>query len=177
MENTRRVLGTKKMVIAGMLGAVAIVLGATGLGFIPVPTPVGKATIMHIPVILAAILQGPVVGGFTGLIFGIYSFLTPTGAVPADPFVRILPRVLIGVTSYYAFWAFRKHLTFATVFAAIIGTLTNTIGFLGLAVLFGYLPLAVAYGIVISHSIFEVIIAAVITLALVKALDDYREKF
>ena len=47
------------------------------------------------------ILEGPVVGAFTGFIFGLYSFMTPVGAIPADPIVRILPRILIGVTSYY----------------------------------------------------------------------------
>lgn len=175
MENTRRVIGTKKMVIAGMLGAIAIVLGATGLGFIPMPNLAGRATIMHIPVVLGGILQGPMVGGLTGLIFGVYSFLTPTGAIPADPIVRILPRVLIGITSYYTFWMFRKHVTFASIMAAIVGTLTNTIGYLGLAVLFGYLPFAAAVAIVVSNTIFEVILAAVVTVALVKALDNYRE--
>jgi len=175
MENVNVRVGTKKMVIAGMLGAVAIVLGATGLGFIPVPTPVGKATIMHIPVILAAILEGPVVGAFTGFIFGLYSFLSPTGAVPADPFVRILPRVLIGITSYYAYWAFKSNTTIASIIAAVVGTVTNTVGFLGLAVLVGYIPVQVAYMIVVSHAIFEVILAAIITVVLVRILKKYRE--
>lgn len=175
MENVNVRVGTKKMVIAGMLGAVAIVLGATGLGFIPVPTPVGKATIMHIPVILAAILEGPVVGAFTGFIFGLYSFLSPTGAVPADPFVRILPRILIGITSYYAYWVFKKNTTLASIIAAVVGTVTNTVGFLGLAVLVGYIPLQVAYMIIVSHAIFEVIFAAIITVVLVKILKKYRE--
>ena len=176
MAGTRRVMGTKKMVIAGMLGAIAIVLGTTGLGFIPMPNLAGRITIMHIPVVLGGILQGPMVGGLTGLIFGVYSFLTPTGAIPADPIVRILPRVLIGITSYYAFWIFRRHVIFASVMAAIVGTLTNTIGYLGLAVLFGYLPLAAALAIVVSNTIFEVILAAVIIVALVRALDNYRER-
>lgn len=177
MENVNIRVGTRKMVIAGMLGGVAIVLGATGLGFIPVPTPVGKATIMHIPVILAAILEGPVVGAFTGLIFGLYSFLSPTGAVPADPFVRILPRILIGITSYYAYWVFKRNVTVASVISAIVGTLTNTIGFLGLAVLIGYIPVQVAYMVVVSHAIFEVILAAIITVILVRIFTKYRETY
>ena len=106
MENVNIKIGTRKMVIAGMLGAVTIVLGATGLGFIPIPNLAGRATIMHIPVILAAILEGPVVGAFTGFIFGLYSFLTPTGAIPADPIVRILPRILIGVFPIMLFGLF-----------------------------------------------------------------------
>lgn len=63
-------ISTRKMAVAGMLGAVAIVLSVTGLGMIPMPTLAGRATIMHVPVILAAILEGPVVGAFTGFILG-----------------------------------------------------------------------------------------------------------
>jgi uncharacterized membrane protein len=175
MENVKGRLGTRKMVIAGMLGAITIVMGATGLGFIPVPTPAGKATIMHVPVILAAILEGPVVGAFTGLIFGIYSFLTPTGVIPADPIVRILPRIFIGIISYYAFWTLKRNTTLASAAAAIAGTLTNTLGFLGLAVLIGYMPLEAAYFIIATHTVFEVIIAAIITVVLVRVLKKNRD--
>lgn len=174
MTRVRKKLTTRKIVVAGLLGGIAMMLGATGLGFIPVPSPVGRATILHVPVILAAILEGPLVGAFTGFLFGIYSFITPTGVVPADPIVRILPRILIGVTSYYAYWIFRKNLTLASISAAIVGTLTNTIGFLGLAVVMNYLPIQAAYIIIISNSIFEVIIASIITVILVKALKKHR---
>lgn len=175
MENVSRKLTTRKIVIAGVLGAVAMMLGATGLGFIPVPSPVGRATILHIPVILAAILEGPVVGAFTGFLFGLYSFMTPAGAIPADPIVRILPRILIGYTSYYAYWMFRKNITLGSTMAAIAGTLTNTVGFLGLAVLMGYLPIGVAYMVIFSNAIFEIILASVITVILVKALKAHRK--
>ncbi|MCK5768367.1 MAG: ECF transporter S component, partial [Candidatus Atribacteria bacterium] len=52
-------LTTRQMAISGMLGAIAILLGITRLGFIPVPTPAGNATIMHIPAILGGIIEGP----------------------------------------------------------------------------------------------------------------------
>ena len=67
-------LTTRQLVISGLLGAIAIILGITRLGFIPVPTPAGHATIMHIPVILGGILEGPIVGALVGLIFGVYGF-------------------------------------------------------------------------------------------------------
>ena len=174
MEKTRgRKISTKQIVISGMLGAVAIVLGATGLGFIPVPNLAGKATIMHVPVILAAILEGPVVGGFTGLIFGVYSFLTPAGAVPADPIVRILPRILIGITAYYTYRLFRHKHQLGVIMAAVVGTLTNSVGYLGLAVVMGYIPWPVAAGIFATQMPFEMILAAVILVILVKALSKY----
>ena len=76
----KKKMTTRQMAVAGMMGAIAIILGATGLGMFPIPNLTGRATIMHVPVILAAVLEGPVVGGFTGLIFGMYSFLTPKTA-------------------------------------------------------------------------------------------------
>ncbi|MFR4401167.1 MAG: ECF transporter S component [Peptococcus niger] len=162
-------LSTQKLVVAGLLGAVCIVMGMTGLGMIPAPTPSGRATIMHIPVILAGILEGPLVGGLTGLIFGVYSFLTPTGVIPADPIVRILPRILIGLTSAWTFRALYKHRSFAAAMAGIIGTVTNTLGFLGLAVLIGYLP-AKTLVLFIPQFLAELLIATVLVVILTKAL-------
>lgn len=167
-KNTQRI-STRKMAVAGMMGAVSIVLSITGLGMIPMPTLAGRATIMHVPVILAAILEGPVVGGFTGFIMGLYSFMTPTGAIPADPIVRILPRVLIGITSYYTYALFRKS-TLGAGAAAVVGTLTNTIGFLGLACLMGYMPWVAALTVVMTQTPFELVLAVVLIVALTKAL-------
>lgn len=165
---TRERISTRKMAVAGMLGAVAIVLSVTGLGMIPMPTLAGRATIMHVPVILAAILEGPVVGAFTGFIFGLYSFMTPVGAIPADPIVRILPRILIGVTSYYTYALFRRS-HFGAAMAAIVGTLTNTIGYLGLASIIGYLPWAASATVMATQMPLEMILAVVLILALNKA--------
>ncbi|MDO5028024.1 MAG: ECF transporter S component [Bacillota bacterium] len=105
MVNRR--LTTKNMAIIALLGALTAVLGMTPLGFIPIgPT---RATIMHIPVIVGSIAYGPVVGGFVGLIFGISSLvnalvnMTPVSFVFLNPLVSILPRVLIGIGTYYAY--------------------------------------------------------------------------
>lgn len=100
-------LTIKKMTTVGILGGISIVLGMTPLGFIPVgPT---RATIMHIPVIIGAIVEGPLVGGLIGLIFGLFSMFqaatnpTPVSFVFLNPVVSILPRVLIGVVTYYVY--------------------------------------------------------------------------
>jgi uncharacterized membrane protein len=66
-------LDVRQIVIAGILGGIAIFLGATQLGFIPVPNVSGRATILHIPAIVGGALEGPVVGALAGLIFGIFS--------------------------------------------------------------------------------------------------------
>ena len=167
-------LSTRTIAISGVLGAITIMLSVTGLGMIPMPSLAGRATIMHVPVILGAILEGPVVGAFTGFIFGLYSFMTPVGAIPADPIVRILPRILIGITSYYTYVLFRRS-NFGAVMAAIVGTLTNTIGYLGLATLIGYLPWAASLSVMATQMPFELVLAAVLVLALYKALTRQRK--
>lgn len=63
----------RRMAIIGVLSAISIMLSMTPLGFIPIgPT---NATIMHIPVIIGAIIEGPVVGITVGFIFGATSLL------------------------------------------------------------------------------------------------------
>lgn len=105
-------INVRKLAIIGVLGAISTVLGMTPLGFIPVgPT---RATIMHIPVIIGAIMEGPMVGGFVGLIFGLFSIFqaitnpTPVSFVFLNPLVSILPRVLIGIFTFYVYDFLRK---------------------------------------------------------------------
>ncbi len=167
-QKPRKTLSTRTIAISGVIGAITIMLSVTGLGMIPMPSLAGRATILHVPVIIGAILEGPIVGAFAGFIFGLYSFMTPVGAIPADPIVRILPRILIGITSYYTYVLFRRS-AFGAVMAAIIGTLTNTIGYLGLATLIGYLPWAASLTIVVTQTPLELVLASVLVLALYKA--------
>lgn len=159
---------TRDITISALLAASAIVLGATGLGFVPVPTPAGRATIMHVPTILAGVLEGPVIGGLVGLIFGLYSFFTTAVPFLRDPLIAIAPRVLIGIVAALIFRATRR-----SSLAAIAGTLTNTGGVLGLAVLRGYLPGKVALGIAATHGIPEVIVAALLVVLIVRGLRKY----
>src|SRR5215212_643821 len=95
---------TRQIVIAGIIGGIALFLGATRIGFIPVPIPlIGNATIMHIPAIVGGALEGPVVGLLVGAIFGIFSFLNADNPVFLNPIVAIVPRLFIGVVAWAAF--------------------------------------------------------------------------
>ena len=67
---------TQYMAMLAMLCGVLLVMGATGIGFIPLP--VIKATTMHIPVILGAILLGPSAGAVLGAVFGLCSIWVNT---------------------------------------------------------------------------------------------------
>ena len=64
------------MVTLAMLCGILLVMGMTGIGFIPLP--VIKATTMHIPVILGAVLLGPAAGGILGGLFGCCSIWNNT---------------------------------------------------------------------------------------------------
>ena len=118
MNNTKNTrLSTRKIAIAGIMSAFSILLSLIpSLGYIVVPfTPI-TITTMHIPVIIAAILEGPVVGGFVGLIFGLSSMYTaatifsglPTAFVFLNPLVSVLPRILIGIVAYYVYAGMNK---------------------------------------------------------------------
>lgn len=62
---------TRYMVMLAMFCALMLVLQITGIGLIPLPFI--KATTMHIPVILGAILLGAKAGGILGGVFGLCS--------------------------------------------------------------------------------------------------------
>ena len=232
---------TRKLVITGMLSAISIFLGVTRLGFIAIP-PI-NATILHVPVIIGSIIEGPVVGGVIGLVFGLFSMYnaftapTPTSFLFWNPIIALVPRILIGVVSYYLYKTMVKGvsknlkitvllaagivsvlfffttsalshntvlafvvatLLFAVLTflmlkfkhknkeealsigtAAVIGTLTNTIGVLGLAYIIYLESYATALGITtesagtlllgisVTNGIPEAFISALITIPVV----------
>lgn len=197
-------LSVRKIVISGILGAIAILLGVTRLGFIPVPTPAGHATIMHIPVILGGVLEGPVVGLITGAIFGLFSFLQPGAPFFADPLVSIFPRLFIGVVSYLVFFLSKKAITLASrpaaepnleaggsapsrgglqsktvqilpyLLAGAFGSATNTVLVMSMATWRGYLPAEVSISIGVLHGVPELIVAAILTVILVQGIQRIR---
>ena len=169
-------LSSREIVIAGVIGGVALFLGATRLGFIPVPIPfIGNATIMHIPAILGGAMEGPVVGLLTGAIFGIFSFLYADVPIFKDPIVAILPRLLIGVVAWAVFVSLRRwSVDLASVAAGLLGSLTNSVGVLGLGLILplgqqSYLTPALVVAS-IPQVIAEAVLAAVVTVVLVRGV-------
>lgn len=158
-------LSTRGIVMSGVLAAIAIFLGASRLGFIPMPTGV-NATIMHVPAIIGGILEGPVVGAIIGTIFGLYSFFYATIPLFKDPIVAIIPRIFIGVFAAWAYAAARPlGEWWAIAIAAIVGTATNTVLVLGFGVLRHYIPGGRAFKIALANGIPEIIVAVIISLA------------
>lgn len=184
--------GTRQIAVVGMLSAVSIVLGLTGYGFIPLP--IAKATIMHIPVIIGAILEGPVVGALIGLMFGLFSIFQNITAPNVlsfafiNPLVSVLPRVLIGITAYYCYrFTLGKYEPLKIGIGAAIGSLTNTCGVLAMIyILYAaryaeikHISLSatakVMYGIAMANGIPEAAIAVLITVPVVLAVKRVRK--
>jgi uncharacterized membrane protein len=171
---------TRKIVVTGVLGAIAILLGLTHWGFIPWFGGI-SLTIMHVPAIIGAILEGPIVGAGIGLLFGLFSMLqgaiAPTG--PADvwftnPLLAILPRLFIGPAAWLVWTALKKIPAVGLIVSGIIGSFTNTVLVLGAIGLMGYLPWAVIGGIAVANGLPEAGISAVITLIVVAAVRQLK---
>jgi uncharacterized membrane protein len=183
---------TNQLTTIGMLSAVCVVLGLTGYGFIPLPG--AKATIMHIPVIIGSIIGGPIVGMTIGLIFGIFSIMQNIMAPNIlsfafiNPLVSVLPRVLIGLTSYYVYnIKLIKKDSIRIGLATVVGSVTNTFGVLTM-IYFLYaakfavakgIPTSIAaktiYGIAIINGVPEAIIATIITIPVVLSIKKIKK--
>ncbi|WP_260330260.1 ECF transporter S component [Clostridium chauvoei] len=176
----------RKMVMIAMLSGISIFLGVSGLGFITLP--IFRLTIMHVPVIIGAILEGPIVGATVGLMFGLFSmyqnFTAPTltSFVFYNPIVALVPRVLIGIVAYYIYKLLKniiKNKSVTIGISAVLATLTNTVGVLGLTYLLYLEQYAAARDIYttavsgtllaigVSNGIPEAIVSALITIPVV----------
>lgn len=157
----------RKMVIAAMLSAIVAVLTFTPIGMIPLPPPLPSATTVHVPVLLAALVEGPVVGLVVGLVFGLCSLLRAWESAAVgltlffrDPRVSVLPRLLVPLVAYGIWALWRKCVKpgrvtdkAGAVIASVLGTLTNTVGCLGMVVwLYGADLTELIHGMIASGS-------------------------
>jgi uncharacterized membrane protein len=169
---------TERIVIAGVLAAITIVFGVVpGIGFIPVPTISGSATIEHVPTILGGVLAGPVVGIVTGLIFGLMSFTHATTPLFKDPLVAILPRLFIGLVAWAVFAGLKPlNRDVAAAAAGFLGSATNTVLVVAMLVIRGYIPLAVAFTL-IPQALAEAIIAMILTVILARVFFIIQKRY
>lgn len=148
MEKSRK--DTRWMVSVALMAAIVILLANTPLGMIQLP--IIKATTVHIPVIIGAILLGPLAGAILGGVFGICSMISNTVAPTLlsfafSPFlaedligalktlwIAVGCRVLIGVVAGWLWIGLRKlRLSpwIALPVTGFVGSLTNTVFVMG----------------------------------------------
>lgn len=166
---------TRKIVTTGILGAVCAILGITHLGFIPWFGGV-SLTIMQVPVIIGAILEGPVVGAGIGLIFGIFSLIqaavapnSPADMVFTNPLISVLPRLFIGPAAYWVWNALKKHEIPAMLVSGIAGSLTNTILVLGMFGILQLYPWPLIGATAVANGLPEAAASGILTLIIVAA--------
>ena len=149
MKNRRK--DARWMAGVAMMAAIVVLLANTPLGMIPLV--VTKATTVHIPVILGAILFGPLAGGILGGVFGICSVIINTftpaltsfafspfmsttglsGAVKAL-WVAVGCRILIGVAAGWLWKALsrtRVNNWTALSIVGFTGSMVNTVTVMG----------------------------------------------
>ena len=136
---------TRWLVLLALFVAIEIFLNVTGIGLIPLPLI--KASTLHIPVIIGAVLMGPLAGGVLGGVFGLCSIwsnstapgllsfaFSPFLATSAAGAVKTIwiafgCRVLIGVVAGWL-WIILKKLRVNDLVALPVvgaaGALTNT---------------------------------------------------
>ena len=142
---------TRWLVSVALMAAIVIVLANTPLGMIQLP--VIKATTVHIPVIIGAILLGPMAGGILGFVFGVCSLVSNTmaptllsfafspfmsttgipGAIKAI-WVSVGCRILIGVAAGWLWVLFKKvklNQIVALVLTGFLGSMVNTVTVMG----------------------------------------------
>ncbi len=166
-------LSVRQIVIAGVFGAIVILLGSIQvLGFPPVPVPPGNATTVHIPVSIGSILGGPVVGLILGLLYGVFSWFQDTSGVFKDVLISILPRIFVGLTPFLVYNALRgSNRVVAAGLGGAAGALTNTILVVAMLNLRrpDILPFA-ADAVLIPVALIETVAAAILSAAVVGAV-------
>ena len=138
--STRKKVNVRRMTIISLLSAISIMLSMIPLGYIQIG-PLAITT-MCIPVMIGGIIEGPMVGMIVGFIFGLTSMFRGmagmagvTGFVFINPLVSVLPRIFIGLVSYYSFKLSMKIIKNTYVSGLIAGgmaSITNTVGVLGM---------------------------------------------
>jgi len=171
---------TQKIVITAVLGAITILLGITHWGLIPWFGGV-SLTILHVPVIIGAILEGPIVGTGIGLIFGLLSMIQaaaapagPTDVWFTNPLLSILPRLFIGPAAWLVY-RLLKHWPVPGILAgAIAGSITNTTLVLGMIGLMGLLPWKVLGSIAVINGLPEIAVSSLVSLLVIAAVRQIR---
>ncbi|MCX7774682.1 MAG: ECF transporter S component [Rectinemataceae bacterium] len=179
MATQQKASGTswvRKMIVAGALSAVSIALFLTPFGYIPWFAG-ASLTVMHVPAIIGGVLEGPVVGGVIGAIFGITSLIkaatAPQGPIDVfftNPLVSVIPRILVGIAGWLIATLLRglnRQLGYLA--AGAVGSLTNSVLVLGALVLLQAIPLQLAASVFVANSLVEAVAAAILTAGVVSA--------
>lgn len=159
VKQARQGINVKGMAQMALFTALIFIMAFTPfLGYIPLGFT--RATIIHIPVILASLLMGPKKGAVLGGVFGLTSFINNTMNPTVTSFVFtpfytfgevsggwqsliicFIPRILVGVLPWFVYHGIKKFskkdISYVGLAGAgIAGSLVNTLLVMNLIFLF-----------------------------------------
>lgn len=186
----------RTIVIVGLMAGLLLLLGITGIGIIRIPP--ANFTIMQIPVIIGTIILGLKSGLVLSLVFGLWSVYTAfTGgsplvlamlSAPVSDDISALPTILVISMSIIARLmipivvniickAMAKKERLSVCVAAAAGSITNTIFYLGMMLIFYAIlkvdnsaVLALIGGVAALNGSLEAVASVIITVPVVLAL-------
>ena len=185
---------TRKLAQLALFIAIQAVLTFTPLGFIQIPGGMVSFTIMHIPVVIAAVLMGPMYGSILGLSFGVFSMLKATFSPVAvtdmlfspfssgDPIgslvMCVLPRILLGLVAGWLYVLLSRHMKNRAVAIGIsagVATLLHSVLVLsGMAVFFSALSMKEVFAVIIGvGALIELAAAVVVSIGVCIPLQRY----
>lgn len=191
-ESVHMETSNRRLVQYALFIAIIFLLGLTPLGYITLP--IAAITTVHIPVIIGGFLFGVKGGALLGTFFGLTSlircFLTPdaTAAIVLGfdtgfgvynllliVMIIFVPRILTGVFSALVYkWISKvdRSRIGAMGVAAFVGSMTNTVFYLGGLYLFAYEQAAAGFGLVTytATSFLEVLLGIVALNGVVEAI-------
>jgi uncharacterized membrane protein len=159
-------VNTRTLVLAAIFGAMVIALQVVGIGSIPMPNLSGAMTTLLIPVILGALIGGPIVGLFAGLVMGVLYLILPA-TTSFGPITLIVPRLALALVAWAVYRALKQtpgnttNTIVAGAAAGAAGAITNTVVAVGLAIILGQVPASIIPA-VIPQAIIELVGCAII---------------
>lgn len=184
---------TKDFTLTAIFLAIILLFAFTPIGFIHLG--VIKATLIHIPIIIASILLGPRIGALLGLVFGITSIISNTLAPtllsfafsPAVPvlgtssgsmwalFIAIVPRVLVGILPYFIYKGIqnirknKSNIRPALFISGVTTTVIHTFLVMGLISVIFYDAYSLAIDVDSAGAIFKAVLAVFLTNGIAEA--------
>lgn len=185
----------RSLAFLGLMLGITIVLDLSPLGAIPLGTI--SAVITHIPTIITGMILGPVAGFAMGTSLGLISMIhalarpmTVLDPLFINPLVSVLPRMFIGVASYYVYTGLSRLFMSKSLknsvcaFAGgLAGSLTNTaLVFLMLYLVYAQEVVdkigapfqAILLAVFTTNAIAEALIAGLISVPVVAAYFRYN---
>ena len=199
--NSKNKMSVQYLARLAMLLAIVIIFTVFNIANIPVGPIV--ATVYQVPVIIGACLLDVKAGAILGGAWGLLNFwLAITGqttdvvaltAISESPFgyfcVSFLPRLAVGIVAgFLAILLTKKNRSVSNLVTGALGSLTNTVGYLGLLYLLFKHVLASVYSMDASavikmvlsvagtNGLVEAIVSAILTLAICKAVNALDRK-